>query len=104
MNQDKWKEIKLIISDNEYINIVKRVFKMYNIPVNLNDNICLYFTLTSKYLISNFTSDLTKVIEEVKDKYSTEVVNKLLNVINKFTFIEDKLSVKEDIIYLLQNT
>ena len=97
-------KIKLIISDNEYINIVKRVFKMYNIPVNLNDNICLYFTLASKYLISNFTSDLTKVIEEVKDKYSTEVVNKLLNVINKFTFIEDKLSVKEDIIYLLQNT
>ena len=30
-------KIKLIISDNEYINIVKRVFKMYNIPVNLNE-------------------------------------------------------------------
>ena len=97
-------KIKLIISDNEYINVVKRIFKMYNIPVNLNDNICLYFTLASKYLIDNFTSDLTKVIEEIKEKYSIEVVNKLLSVINKFTFIEDKLSVKDDIIYLLKNT
>ena len=97
-------KIKLIISDNEYINVVKRIFKMYNIPVNLNDNICLYFTLASKYLISNFRSDLTAVIETIKEKYSIDVVNKILNVINKFTFIEDKLSVKEDIIYQLQNT
>ncbi len=97
-------KIKLVISDNEYINVVKRIFKMFNIPVNLNDNICLYFTLASKYLIDNFTSDLTSVLDFISKKYPTEVVNKILNVINQFTFTTDKLSVKEDIIFLLKNT
>lgn len=97
-------KIKLIVNDNEYINNIKRIFKMYSIPVNLNDNTCVYFTLASKYLQDNYTSELSNVVNELKEKYSFDVVNKIISVINKFTFETDKLNVKEDIIYSLKNT
>lgn len=96
--------IKIIIKDKEYIPYIKRIFKFYNIPVNLEEKICLYHTIAASYLIENFDSDITKVYENIKEKFDLDIVNKLATVINKFTFEDDKNLIKDLLIDTLKNT
>lgn len=96
--------IKLVCQDYDYYHYIKRIFKMYNIPVNINNEDSIYFTNVCKYLIDNFTSDLTHVINEMKSKFDLDLVSKIIKVINNYTFEEDKIKVKDLIIEDLRNT
>lgn len=97
-------KIKISNIDDEYKPIIKRVFYLYNIPINLDDEETLYSTIPASFLIKNFNSDLSDIIEKLKEKYNQSVVNQIINIINKYTFVSDKLLVKDMIIHDLLNT
>lgn len=97
-------KIKISNIDDEYKPIIKRVFYFYNIPINLDDEETLYSTIPASFLIKNFNSDLSDIIEKLKEKYNPSVVNQIINITNKYTFVSDKLLVKDMIIHDLLNT
>lgn len=97
-------KIKISNIDDEYKPIIKRVFYFYNIPINLDDQETLYSTIPASFLIKKFNSDLSDIIEKLKEKYNSSVVNQIINIINKYTFVSDKLLVKDMIIHDLLNT
>ena len=95
--------IKLTNVDSIYEGVIKRIFDMYNIPINLY-KIPIYYTVESDYLLNHYECDLTSVIDYMKDNYDTSIVSDIISIINKYTFIDDKLQVKEMIEYDLKYT
>lgn len=95
--------IKLTNVDSIYEGIIKRIFDMYNIPINLY-KIPIYYTVESDYLLTHYERDLTSVIDYMKDNYDASIVSDIISIINKYTFIDDKLQVKEMIEYDLKHT
>ena len=96
--------------DSNYYSVVKRIFKMYNIPINLNDKYNLYQTNIGKYFINNLNNNIKELFDNIKNNFdmnnenNKNIYNKLIDVINKFYFVDDYLSVKENIINVLKNT
>ena len=95
--------IKLTNVDSIYEGVIKRIFDMYNIPINLY-KIPLYYTVESDYLLTHYECDLTSVIDYMKDNYDASIVSDIISIINKYTFIVDKLQVNEMIEYDLKHT
>ena len=98
------KNIKISNIDNEYKTVIKRIFYLYNIPVNLRDEESLYSTIVGSYFVKNYDSDLNGLIDELKSKYDSKIVNQIINIVNKYTFVSDKMLVKDMIVHDLLNT
>ena len=96
--------------DSNYYNVIKRIFKMYNIPININDKNNLYQTNIGKYFINNLSNDIDRVFELIEEKFdmstgcNKSIYNKLIDVVNKFYFTNDYISVKENIVNVMKNT
>ena len=96
--------------DNNYYKVIKRVFDMYNIPININDNNNLYQTNIGKYFINNLSNNISELLDDIKNNFDMEniknnsIFNKLIDVINKFYFTNDYLSIKDNIISVMKNT
>lgn len=96
--------------DSNYYNVIKRIFNMYNIPININDKNNLYQTNIGKYFINNLNNDIEKVFDNIENKFDMNIqtnkfiYNKLIDVVNKFYFTNDYISVKENIINVMKNT
>lgn len=95
--------IKLTNINDEYYKVIKRIFNMYNIPIQLDDAPYLSSTLIGKEFINNYSSSLDETINSLS-KYNQKVVNQITNIINKYTFVEDKLKVKDMILDELSKT
>jgi len=94
--------IKIIISE-DYKNTVKRIFDMYNIPVNIKFNNSFYSTLIAKDFLANYNQlTLEENIQELSEKYDN--VNDLIGIINKSVLVKDKTIRKSLIISDLKNT
>ena len=96
--------------DNNYYTVIKKVFKMYNIPINLNEKHSLFNTIIGKYFIDNLSNNLDTLFSDINNKFdmndniNKSIYNKLINIINKFYFTNDYVSVKENIINVVKNT
>ena len=96
--------------DSNYYNVIKRIFNMYNIPININDKNNLYQTNIGKYFINNLSNDIERVFELIEEKFdmstgcNKSIYNKLIDVVNKFYFTNDYISVKENIVNVMKNT
>lgn len=96
--------------DSNYYNIIKRIFKMYNIPVNINDKNSIYQTNIGKYFINNIKNNIEELIEDIKNKFdmtnkrNNDILRKLINIINKFYFTDDYISIKDNIIEVMKKT
>ena len=96
--------IKLVNLNEEYYNPIKRIFKIYNLNVDLDDNCTITSTIIGQKFIKYYNNDLNITIELLKQEYSSNILNQIINIINKYTFEENKLKVKDMIIYDLNNT
>lgn len=96
--------IKLTNIKDEYLPTIKRIFKMYNIPVNLDDQPKIFGTMICKEFLDNFSSDLNKIIDDLKAKYNGDVLYKIIDIVNKYAFVQDKMEVKEMMIHDLAST
>ena len=84
-----------IITFSEYYNTIKTILSMMNIPISLNNN-----SIYSIPIVKEVIRDINN-IENIKD---IELKNKVINILNKYSFIEDKKEVLDLIINDLKNT
>lgn len=89
--------IKLVCS-SEYDFIIDRVFKLYGI--NVNRKISIYSVYEVKRILDNL-NDIDNIIDSIKN---IDIRNKIINVINNYSFIANKEDVRELIIHDLKNT
>ena len=78
------------------------IFKEFNIPLNLNSSDKVYGTKIIKEFINNYNSNIEKTINIIscliKTPKDEKIFKKIINVVNKYNWIEDYLKVKEFII------
>ena len=96
------------IVKNEYEEKIKEQLKLYNI--NIIEKINLYGTNIIKIFLNNLTSDKEKTLDMVKsnidltNELNLKIYNKLINIINEYTFIDDITKAKDMLIYDFKNT
>ena len=91
-------KIKLIIS-NEYKEPIYRLFKIYNIPISVKNR-----SIYSIKEVKNILNNLNNINEEIDSINDTSIKEKIVKVINKYSFIDNKEEVKELIVNDLKNT
>ena len=93
-----------------YYTTIKRIFNMYNIPVNLKIKTSIYKTSIGMYFINNLTNNIDKLLNDIKNKFdltntrNNEIYNKLINVLNNFYFTNNYIEIKENIINVMKKT
>lgn len=96
--------------DSNYYKVVKKIFNMYRIPININDRNNIYQTNIGKYFIDNLNNNIEELLNSIKDKFdmnnqiNNSIYNKLIDIINKFYFTKDYIDIKENIICVMKNT
>lgn len=102
-------KIKIINLNEEYINETKKIFKFYNIPIELNKK-NIYGTKLVQDFINNYKDNIKETLEYIKEKYDIEketnnkIYNKIINILNNYSWCDNYLEVKELIINKLKNT
>lgn len=92
------KKIKLIIS-NEYKEVIYRLFKIYNLPISIKKR-SIYSIKVVKDVLSNL-DNIDNNLDIIKDD---DIKDKVVKVLNNYSFINDKEEVRELIINDLKNT
>ena len=87
-----------VIASSEYESVIDRIFKFYNIPINIKKN-SLYGIASIKKVIDSL--DDVSSLDNIKD---IDIRNKVINIVNKYYFVQDKTEVKDLIIKDLKNT
>lgn len=101
-------KIYLTNLNDEYKKLIKRIFPMFGIPYTLDSSESVYSTFICTKFFELYNSDLSITMEQLKEyidsKETEDIYNKIINVINKYTFEDDKLKVIDLIKYDLKNT
>lgn len=98
--------IKII--KNEYELEIKEKLKLYNI--NYIEEKTLYGTNIVKILLDNLDENIENTLKKIKEKVDLEnelnlkIYNKIINILNNYTFIHDKTEIKEMLINDFKNT
>ena len=84
---------------SEYNYIIKSIFKMYNIPVNLKSEEHILGTKIVKVFKDNYDNGIEESLNEtlkyVKSEEDNDIYKKIVNIINSYSFIEDEKESKE---------
>ena len=101
-------KIYLTNLNDEYKKIIKRIFPMFGIPYTLDSSESVYSTFICTKFFELYNSDLSTTMESLKEyvdcKEAEDIYNKIINVINKYTFEDDKLKIIDLIKNDLKNT
>lgn len=101
-------KIYLTNLNDEYKKLIKRIFPMFNIPFTLDTSESIYGTFICTKFLELYSEDILNTMEQLKEyvdsKESEDIYNKIINIINKYTFVDDKNQVLEMIKYDLKNT
>lgn len=101
--------IKLVNITEEYNNELKKIFKLYNIPINLNKKY-IYGTKIVKDFLNNYEEDINNTLKTLEQNYNLEneanakIYNKLINIINEYSWCDNYKEIKELIINKIKNT
>ena len=94
--------IKLSNVKEGYIYTIKKIFKMFNIPVELPSNTTIEGTTLVKLFKDNYNSNIEETLnivkENTKDEKDEEIYKQLINIVNEYSFIDDYNEVKEFIL------
>ena len=96
-------DIKLTNVSSDYISTIDRVFKMYNIPIDINNEV-IYGTNISNDFLKEYNSNISITINKLKEKYKGELLDIIIDICNKYAFVKDYNSVKDMIILELKRT
>ena len=104
-------KIKLANITSEYNNVVQRIFKFYNIPILLENNMSIYDTnIISDFINLIKEKDIDEVLNILNSKYdftideNNYIYNKLINILNKYTFVDNYIDVLDMLIYDFKHT
>lgn len=88
-----------IIADSGYEEIIKRIFKLYNIKVNMTGS-SIYSVYECKRILNNL-NNIDRVLDSITND---EIKKKIVDVLNRYSFIDDKEEVRELLINDFKNT
>lgn len=101
-------KIYLVNLSTNYRKLIKKIFPMFNINFTLEMEDSIFGTHISNLFFKNYNKDLTitieKLKENIKDENDEDVLNKIIDIVNKYTFISDKEQVKDMIKVDIKNT
>lgn len=98
-----YQNIKLCGLSSEYSSIIKRIFTWYHLPIQIEDNY-LYSTKIGQDFLTNLTTTAKETLDQLaalyplKDKEYLTIYNQLINILNKYTWAESLLEVKDFLI------
>ena len=91
-------KIKITNINDDYNEPMKRIFGLYNIPIDLGKNTSIYNTLLIQDFISYYKENsVDKCLDLLKEKYDLNdennnyIYNKLISVLNSYTFADDNI-------------
>lgn len=102
-------KIKLVNAQDEYINEIKKIFKFFNIPININKK-NIYGTKIIQDFLNNIDNNIEKTLNYIQEKYNlknetnNKIYNKLINILNEYTWCDNYKEIKELLINKLKNT
>ena len=102
-------KIKLVNVKDEYTNEIKKIFKFYNIPINLNKK-NIYGTKIIQDFIKNYKDNIEETLKYIEENYNlnnetnNKIYNKLINILNEYTWCDNYIEIKELIVNKLKNT
>ena len=81
-------DMYLVIPNEEYEIELKRIFKLYGIPLDIDENQGIYSTKTAQtfYKCLIQTKNIQKSLETIE---KNEIYNQIVNILNKYTFIKE---------------
>ena len=97
-------DIKVANIDDDYTNVVKRIFGYYNIPINLPSKSRIIGTKIAKEFLSNYNSDISLAIESISSYKGNPVYDLIIDIVNKYTFVSDYNLVFDMIVHDLSTT
>ena len=102
-------KIKLLNISDEYINEIKKIFKLYNIPININKK-NIFGTKIVQEFIKNYKKNIDETLDYIKTTYDLnnetnyKIYNKIINILNDYLWCDNYLDIKDLIINKLKNT
>ena len=93
--------IKIANLKDDYIFSVKRIFKEFNIPINLNASNKVYGSIIIKEFIKSF--DLESISSLIKTPKDEKIYKSIVNILNKYNWADNYIEVKDYIIEELKN-
>lgn len=102
-------KIKIIKPSSEYITVIKRIFKMFNLPFNLDNNYLISTNIVNKFF-KFLDSDITKTLNELEatlDKNDELVLleyNQIVKICNKYNWCDDFKEIKNILIEEFKRT
>ena len=97
-------KIKISNIDDDYITSIKRIFNSFNIPINMPSNSFLIGTKIGQDFINNIKSDINETINILEKYNGSPIYDLIIDICNKYSFIDDYTKVKNLIRYDLSNT
>ncbi len=99
--------IKIMGLTNDYYGIMRRFSEIYNIPVMLPNESNIYSTEIGNYFLENINDN--NVFENIRNKFdcsedNVDIINKLINICNKYVWANNFLEVKDLIVHDMKNT
>ncbi len=95
--------IKLMNVTSEYYNELNKYSKLYNIPIKVPCNNNLYSKEIVKIFLNNIYKGIDNALKEIT-MFDKDIVNKIINICNKYNFIHDIDVLKEILIYEFKKT
>lgn len=80
---------------NDYKEEIRRIFNNFNLPINFKNDTSLY----DNYYGINYLNDFN--LDNIKDN---DIKNKIIEVLNKYYFIDNKQSIKDELKGLFKET
>ena len=102
-------KIKLVNISSDYNNELKKIFKFYNIPIDINKK-NIYGTKIVNDFLKHYEENINNTLKYIEETYdlknetNKKIYDKLINIINEYVWCENYLDIKELIINKLKNT
>ena len=88
LKQANIENMYLVVPNEDYKIEINRIFKLYNIPLDINNNQSIYSTKTGQDFLRNLRE--TKNVKESLNKTpKSETYNQIINILNKYIFIKE---------------
>lgn len=92
-------QIKIVGINDDYSNEIERIFKEYNIPIKINNEVSLYSLESVQKFIENINN-----LEDALKYLSPDISKIIVRICNKYVKVTNNEVKKELIIYDLRNT
>lgn len=103
------KNIKLSGVSSEYKFNIKQIFNNYNLDLDIYKT-SIYSTKIGSYFINNLKENIEDTVQDIKEIFdfynedNNNILNKIIDICNKYTWVSNYIDIKECLIYEFKNT